>query len=32
LDLGHAAFLEPPTLATPLDFLPELLGELEGGL
>ena len=32
LDLNNPAFLDPPPIARPLDFLPQLLSDLEGGL
>jgi phospholipase C len=32
LDLRDPAFLDPPVIAQPLDFLPELLADLEGAL
>jgi len=32
LDLDKQSFAEPPTIAKPLDFLPELLSTLEGAL
>jgi len=31
LDPGNPAFLDPPPIDKPLDFLPELLSDLEGG-
>ena len=30
LDLKKATFIDPPTISRPLDFLPELLADLEG--
>jgi hypothetical protein len=31
LNLQHKAFKEPPTIAKPAQFLPELLHDLESG-